>query len=379
MNFEKGIKEIEKKIGYEFRDKSLLRQAFTRTSYCNEHRAGYQSNEVLEFFGDSILSAAIVTLFTREFSERYEHGVRTKLAEGDFTVIRSKLSDKKNLSERIRTLGIQKYLRMGEGDLRLGVADEPSVMEDLFESIIGAVYIDTGMDMPRVIEVVAGLLDVGEFLRRDTVTRALPLQSSKNQLQEWCADKRRRLPPPTYKTVGESGPEHKKIYERACYIGDKLYAVGTGKNLKAADVDAAQKTLDMLVAEEKRDNSPAGDGAAISNLKEYAKSKKLTSPEFRDLGETGTGRGGVPEYSVMCSFDGHSAVGRAADKSTARALAAGALLSEILPKPKEKKPVHHTVKKKISAPEGNGKARVNKKTYGKGENLCRGNGKRQKK
>ena len=75
MSFNENIKEIEAKIGYTFKDKSLLAQAFTRSSFCNEHRApggeSYQSNEVLEFFGDSILSSAIVTLFIKEYTERY--------------------------------------------------------------------------------------------------------------------------------------------------------------------------------------------------------------------------------------------------------------------------------------------------------------------
>ena len=89
MNFEKNIEAIEEIIGYVFRDKSLLRQAFTRASFCNENnyrqREPYQSNEVLEFFGDSILSAAIVTLLMKDLSERYEFGISTTLNEGDFS------------------------------------------------------------------------------------------------------------------------------------------------------------------------------------------------------------------------------------------------------------------------------------------------------
>ena len=106
MNFSQNIALIEEKIGYVFKDKSLITQAFTRTSFCNEHRQDgrclYQSNEVLEFFGDSVLSAAIVTLLVKDFSTRYEHGIKTRLNEGDFSNIKSKLSDKKNLSERMR-------------------------------------------------------------------------------------------------------------------------------------------------------------------------------------------------------------------------------------------------------------------------------------
>ena len=151
MNFDENIAEIEKRIGYVFRDKALLRQAFTRESYCNEanrlRRVGYQSNEVLEFFGDSILSAVIVTCFIKKKTERYSYGIRSELCEGDFSNIRSKLADKKNLSENITRLGLEKYFLMGEGDAKLGIWNERSVKEDLFESIIGAIYIDSGFDM----------------------------------------------------------------------------------------------------------------------------------------------------------------------------------------------------------------------------------------
>lgn len=330
MDFEKNIKIIEKKIGYTFKDKGLLQQAFTRTSYCNEHKAkGYRSNEVLEFFGDSILSASIITLFLREFSERYEHGVKTTFEEGDFTIIRSKLSDKKNLSDRIRETGIQQYLLMGDGDTKLGVADEPSVMEDLFESIIGAVYIDTGMDMPAVIRVVAGMLDVRQFMTRESSASAVSARNSKNRLQEWCADRKRRLPPPVYKTIGESGPDHKKIYERACYIGDRMCSVGSGKNQKAADSDAAERALAILMDEEKRKNAPVPDDQAIAKLKAYARSRKLPSPEFRDMGETEASTPSLRQYAVMCSFAGMERTGVAYDKSGARSAAAELVMAEI--------------------------------------------------
>ena len=195
MNFNKNIPLIEQKIGYTFKDKSLLIQAFTRSSFCNENRGGgkgYMSNEVLEFFGDSVLSTAIISMMLRDKTERYEHGVYTKLREGDFSNIRSKLSDKRNLSRSMEALGLHKYLLMGEGDGKLGIENEPSVMEDLFESIIGAVYIDCGMDISRVITVVSGMLDVSVYFSGD----AAPIQSYKNALQEWCADKKHRLPAP---------------------------------------------------------------------------------------------------------------------------------------------------------------------------------------
>ena len=150
MNFKDNIEKIERIIKYTFKDKSLITQAFTRASFCNEKnrsRALYCSNEVLEFFGDAVLSASIVSVFLSKKTERYEHGIRTERNEGDFSNIRSKLSDKSNLSATVARLGLQKYLIMGEGDAKLGIENEPSVMEGRCESIIGAIYIDSGMDI----------------------------------------------------------------------------------------------------------------------------------------------------------------------------------------------------------------------------------------
>ncbi|MBQ8414334.1 MAG: hypothetical protein IJX58_03705 [Clostridia bacterium] len=325
MNFNKYIPLIEQKIGYTFKDKSLLTQAFTRSSFCNENKTkgsrGYMSNEVLEFFGDSVLSTAIISMMLRDKTERYEHGVYTKLHEGDFSNIRSKLSDKRNLSRSMEALGLQKYLRMGEGDGKLGIENEPSVMEDLFESIIGAVYIDCGMDISRVINVVAGMLDVSAYFSGESA----PIQSYKNALQEWCADKKHRLPSPVYKTVSESGPDHKRIYERAVMIGDRLVATGKGKNQKIADSAAAEAALAILKKEHKNDNNV--NISSLSTLKTHAVKHKQPSPEFRDLGETPTSTVNEREYMIECRCMGASATATARSKQEARALAAEKVLS----------------------------------------------------
>lgn len=330
MNFSKNIPEIEKKIGYTFKDKSLLTQAFTRSSFCNEHRTRtskeYVSNEVLEFFGDSVLSTSIISMMLKEKTERYEHGVYTKLNEGDFSNIRSKLSDKRNLSKSMAALGLQKYLRMGEGDEKLGIENEPSVMEDLFESIVGAVYIDCGMDMARVIKVVSGMLDVSVYFSGE----AAPIQSYKNALQEWCADRKHRLPAPVYKTVSESGPDHKRVFERAVIIGDRTVATGKGKNQKLADAAAAEAALEILKKESK--NSQNVNISSLSELKNLAIKNKQPSPEFRDLGETSASTPASREYKIECRCMGKSASAIAKSKQEARALAAEKVLAELLPK-----------------------------------------------
>ncbi len=244
--FEYAVPLIESKIGYVFVDKNLLCQAFTRESFVNEYRqrrrgVAIQSNEVLEFFGDGVLSAAVISLFIRDFSDRSEHGILTTLTEGQLSNMKAKLSDKGNLSRSIERTGLEQFLLMSEGDKKLGIEKQPSVMEDLFESILGAVYIDSGKNADAVMEVVSRILDFDGYLAKNG-----NVQSYKNALQEYCADKRRRLPPPAYETVEEKGPDHAKIYTRVCTIGENYYATGIGKNLKIADEEAAKNTLELL-------------------------------------------------------------------------------------------------------------------------------------
>ena len=381
--------QIEKKIGYTFKDKSLLTQAFTRTSFCNEinptAKVKYHSNEVLEFFGDGVLSLSIITFLLKECTERYEHGIRTELGEGDFSNIKSKLSDKQNLSKSMKALGLEKHLLMGEGDAKLGIQNEPSVMEDLFESIVGAIFIDSGMNIQAVIDSVSGMLDMTVYTERQKIA-----QSAKNALQEWCADKKRRLPAPRYETLSEDGPDHKKTYMRGCYIGDKLMGRGLGKNFKLADAAAAEDALKSLMATEEQKSetkvvknstnstnktakAQAGKSANPKKeeatesirvatevpkeetltltswamlLKDYALKNKKSSPIFKDLGERKKGQ--TVECAVECSFADTTAVGTGKTRTEARESACKEIAEKLgiikkkspakKPQPKVKKP-----------------------------------------
>lgn len=381
------IKSIEKKINYTFRDKSLLVQAFTRTSFCNEvnptSKVKYHSNEVLEFFGDGVLSLSIISFLLKECTERYEHGIKTELGEGDFSNIKSKLSDKQNLSKSMKALGLEKHLLMGEGDLKLNIQNEPSVMEDLFESIVGAIFIDSDMNIGAVINAVSNMLDMSVYTDRQKIS-----QSAKNALQEWCADKKRRLPAPRYETLSEDGPDHKKTYMRACYIGDRLVGRGIGKNFKLADAAAAEDALKALMANEQpnlqtkvvensklnassskaqankisekipkevkaTDNLPkkAPDEKGVPSyaalLKNYATSNKKPSPVFRDLGEKKNGRD--TECSVECSFMDASAVGTGTTRTEARETACRLVADKLGIGKKAKKRAPNTESKSTGA------------------------------
>ena len=258
---------------------------------------------------------------------------------------------------------------MGDGDRKMGIDSEPSVMEDLFESIIGAVYIDCGMDIKRVIKVVSKMLDLSVYLENT----APPIQSFKNAVQEFCADKKRRLPSPVYKTVSESGPDHKKTYERAVIIGERTVAVGKGKNQKLADSAAAEAALAVLKKEEESKKNiakpmkkaPSKDKKsieintnAVKELRDYAASKRALFPEFRDLGETEDSTVNAREYAVECRCMGKSATAVGKSKQDARLISAGLVLelfkSEENKKkvmkekrPDGKKPVTHRKKQKM--------------------------------
>lgn len=334
MNFNENIEKIEAAIGYTFNDKSLLRQAFTRTSFCNEQSRGknkYISNEVLEFFGDSVLSASIVTLLLKGRTERYEFGLKTELDEGDFSAIRSNLSDKKNLSETTKALGLQKYLLLSRGDEKLGIENEPSVMEDLYESIIGAIYIDCGMELSVVIGVVERTLDVSAY----AIGNEAPKKNAKNLLQEWCDDKKHRLPHPEYRVLSESGPDNKKVYECGAYIGERLYGKGIGKNQKLAESAAAAVALEVLMAENRRPKADVSEVA--SKMRELASKNKAPSAEYRDLGETENSSVNVKEYAIECRFMGRVAIGTGLSKPDARAAAALSIINELEKSDKSKR------------------------------------------
>jgi ribonuclease-3 len=349
---ELNVKEIEKKINYTFKDKSLLIQAFTRTSFCNEInpsvKVKYHSNEVLEFFGDGVLSLSIISFLLKECTERYEHGIKTELGEGDFSNIKSKLSDKQNLSKSMKALGLEKYLLMGEGDAKLGIQNEPSVMEDLYESIIGAIYIDSGMNLGTVISVVERTLDVSSYVS----SKEAPKKNAKNLLQEWCDDKKHRLPHPEYKVLSAIGPDNKKTYECGVYIGEKLYGKGVGKNQKLAEAEAAKIALELLQAETKQ--TKADPAAVAQKLRELGSKNKVPSAEYHDLGETENSTINVKEYAVECRFMGKVAIGTGLSKQDARAAAGLAILKEIEKEEAAKKPQAKPAKKqstKVTKPD----------------------------
>ena len=187
------FKMVQGQIGYDFKNIDLLRQAFTRRSYTEEN--GGENNEVLEFIGDKALDFAVVKLLTSRFGSmkngdpvdgtklypfekelRHQKGLDVcdgenefscVYAESELTKIKSRMVEKKNLARRMDEMGFSEHLRMGKGDIKNNVASEPSVKEDLFEAILGAVTLDCGWNFEIIQSVVEAMLIPEDFLAND--------------------------------------------------------------------------------------------------------------------------------------------------------------------------------------------------------------------
>ena len=155
---------IQEQLEYEFDEPKLLRQAFTRKSYSEEHNGAYH-NEVLEFYGDKALEFIVMKKLSEYFGETTQNGkYASQKTEGQLTEIKKKLVCKKMLAHRIDVLDFADCLLMGKGDEAQNAQDQESVKEDLFEAIIGAVAIDCGWDAETIEEVVDRMIDIEYYL-----------------------------------------------------------------------------------------------------------------------------------------------------------------------------------------------------------------------
>ena len=239
------LAQIEEILGYHFKNPALIRQAFTRSSYVNElaqggRAADTQSNEVLEFFGDSVLSATLAYLLLARYGEVGRQGLVTRFTEEDFSIIKSNLSDKRALAAAIRRLGVNRYLRLSRGDINQQVLEQDSPNEDLFESIVAAVALDCGMDFPVILDVVKRLDDADRLLARrgNTVEK-----NPKSAVKEWCEARHLSY---VYEDVGSSGPDHAKTYVVRLTVPGYPPFEGEGPSKAKAQMAAAQKLLPML-------------------------------------------------------------------------------------------------------------------------------------
>ena len=215
--------ELEKIIGYRFKDPTLLEIALTHTSYANESRVKVRHNERLEFLGDSVLSIVTADYLFHAWKDR---------PEGDLSRTRASLVCESALFQFAQKIELGKYLRLGRGEEMGGGRNRPSVVSDAFEALIAALYLDGGIEVARAF--ILPFLTGGESAEEDYKTR---LQEVVQQNPE------ERL---RYVVEGESGPDHDKHFVVAVYLNSNCIGRGEGHSKKNAEQHAAREALRLM-------------------------------------------------------------------------------------------------------------------------------------
>lgn len=219
------MKTLEEKIGYSFRDRSLLENALTHSSYANEHRAQkVPSNERLEFLGDSILGLVVA-----------DHLYRTRpdLPEGDLTRIRAALVCENSLVEVARGLDLGSYLKLGKGEDHGGGRARPSIQADAVEAMLAAVYLDGGIGQARKL-IHALVLDQEK-------EKTAAGRDFKTALQELVQRESGQVL--AYHLTGEKGPDHAKTFSMEVRLNGKAIGSGQGHSKKEAEQAAAKAAV----------------------------------------------------------------------------------------------------------------------------------------
>lgn len=220
--------KLEEHLNFVFRDKGLLRQAFTHRSYLNENPgAGVGHNERLEFLGDAVLELVITEVLYAQFPEK---------PEGELTTLRAALVNSKMLSDVSTDLGFNDFLLLSRGEAKDTGRARQYILANTYEAFVGALYLDQGYEEAK------------RFIN-ETVTPKLVLVLEKNLhkdpkslFQEEAQD--RVGVTPTYDVVREWGPDHDKHFVIGVYLGRELVAEGEGPSKQSAEAEAARKALE---------------------------------------------------------------------------------------------------------------------------------------
>ena len=221
------IDALEKSIGYVFKKKDLLIRALTHSSLVNERKLSpFKSNQRLEFLGDAALQISV---------SEYLFHYYPNMTEGDLTKLRAKIVCEPNLAATAHKLNFGKYILLGEGEERMDGRSKPSLLADCVESIIGAIYLDSGIN--RVKKFVISHIELApENLKYNT--------DYKTTLQEYVQKDSNYTV--TYKKDSESGPPHEKTFRVSVWHLQKKLGIGEGASRKKAEQAAAKHALSNL-------------------------------------------------------------------------------------------------------------------------------------
>ena len=224
-----GLRALQERLGYSFREEGLLRLALTHPSLAHDSGGPVPHNQRLEFLGDAVLQLVL----TRELYDRFP-----AVDEGLLTQARAQLVNRRMLASQGRQLGLGEHLRLSRGEVVTGGREKPSALADAFEALVGALYLDGGLEAVR------------DFLRRQLhdalgALETIPsLDNPKGELQELLQAGSPEAP--QYRLESASGPDHERVFECAVYHGGRELARGRGRSKKEAESQAANAALANL-------------------------------------------------------------------------------------------------------------------------------------
>lgn len=218
---------LEKRIGYKFKNQNYLMEALTHSTFAYERDNGMKCNERLEFLGDAVLSAISAEFLFNKYPD---------MPEGQLTKLRAYLVCTESLSTFARKIDLGKALLLGKGEANTGGADRPSNLENAFEALIAAIYLDGGMECARTF--------VLGFLNEALESHNINFKDYKTTLQEVV--QKNPGENVTYVLVGESGPDHNKEFVMEVHLNSNVIGVGKGRSKKSAEQAAAKEALELM-------------------------------------------------------------------------------------------------------------------------------------
>lgn len=224
-----NFSEFETSIGITFKDKDLLKNAFTHRSYLNENRSlKLEHNERLEFLGDAVLELVVTDFLYKKFPQKNE---------GELTALRSALVKAETIAAAAEKADMNSYLLLSKGESRdIGRARQ-YILANTFESVVGAIYLDQGY------EIAGGFIGSQLFSQIDEIIENKKFIDAKSRFQEMAQEKANFTP--SYKLVKEVGPDHNKIFTVSVTVGEEEITEGEGKSKQEAEQMAAEKALEI--------------------------------------------------------------------------------------------------------------------------------------
>jgi ribonuclease-3 len=229
--FEKLVQnaaDIEKNLGYCFKDRALLALAFVHRSFINETRDLIHHNERLEFLGDSVLGMIVSDYLYRSLPNR---------PEGELSYLRSRLVEAESCASFVKKLHVEPFLLLGKGERMGDRRGRDTILADLFEALVGAIFLDGGFIAAQHFLFSHFTHEIEEILRT-------PLENWKALLQDYCQKKFQR--PPKYEVLSETGPDHSKIFVISVSVEGIVLGQGEGGSKKIAQQAAAQNAMAQL-------------------------------------------------------------------------------------------------------------------------------------